>query len=139
MEKTIKILKDTKNYYIVEIEGRPVKLLKIDKTELEFQHTNDLFNAASIINPNTLNDAIKETRRILENIPTVDKYERVADYMVRLMNVMYDNLNPYKLSYLMHHMIKNIDPNIYGKAQTFMDQIKQLNKDLEIIKKFTEE
>ena len=138
MEQEIEVISEDEKNIIAKIDGKPVKLFKINMEELEFKHTNDLFSAASIISPLNLNEGLKVTRKIIKDIPTVDKYEKISKYVTTIMNSIYFDLEPYNLSHLMHTMIKNTDPTIYGRAQTFMDQIKRFNGDLEKIKKFTD-
>jgi len=138
MEEQIELLSETKEYYMAKIKGKPVKLIKIDIKELKDKHNSDLLNASKYISPTTLSEAIKVTRKTLKDIPNVNEYRNIAKFNVTLMNMIYYDLKPHKLSHLMHTLVKNTDPNIYGKAETFIRQIEMFNEDLEKIKKFAD-
>jgi len=136
MEQEFKIISEDEKSYLAEIDGKPVKLFKINLEELEFKHTNDLFNASGHIPLKLIDEILFFTDRLLKFIPSVNEYEPVAKQMVGYMNKIYDILKPHKLSHLMHHLVKDTDPNIYGKAQTIMKNIERLHKDLEKMKEF---
>jgi len=138
MKEQIELLSEHKKYYTAKIKGKPVKLFKINIEEMKLKHIDDLLNASKYISKTTLNESIKVTRGILKNIPKINEYEKISKFVVTLMNMIYYDLKPHKLSHLMHTLVKNTDPNIYGKAQTFIRQIEMFNEDLEKIKQFVD-
>jgi hypothetical protein len=139
MEQKIKILKDEKDYYIAEIEGNPVKLIKIDLKELQDKHENDLYLASTHLEEDNINDLLFLTHRLIQNTPNVIEYETVACELTAGMNKLYNKLKPHKLSHLMHNLIKETDPTIYGKAQTIMKQIHSLHYTLQKINEYINE
>jgi hypothetical protein len=136
---SIKILEEYDKYYVGEVEGKPVKFFKIDFEELKVKHENDLYLASEYLDEDDVKDLLFLSNRLIQFTPNVLEYENVATELTAGMNKLYDKLKPHKLSHLMHHLIKETDPNIYGKAQTIMKQIHRLHYDLKKINQYINE
>lgn len=139
MEDKIKIISEQKDCYIADINGRSVKLFKIDMNELKIKHENDLYLASKLLLNSDIYNLLDLTKRIIQFTPDVDHYKNVADKVTELMESIYSKLKNHNLSHLFHHFIKEINPDIYGKAQTFMRQINLLHEDLTKIHQFINE
>lgn len=136
MEKSIELISEDEKSYTAIIDGKTTKLFKINIDEINSNHREDLLKASKFISEDILEDILFFTRRIIQFVPLITEYERVANKTTELMNKVYNILKPHNLSHLMHHLVKNTDPKIYGKAGTFMRQIELFNEDLEEMMKF---
>ncbi len=123
----IKIISESKKYYTAVIDGKPIVLYKLDVDSIKQNRINDLKKSAEIIPDVLFNQILAFTNDLLENIPNVDEYEKVADEVVVLMELLHKELRPHCLTYLVHQSIKHISPSCYGKANTFTHQIKMFN------------
>ena len=139
MEKTIELISEDEKSYTTLIDGKKVTLFKVNAEEIKSKHDNDLFEASNYLEQDEIEDMLFFTRRIIQFVPKITEYERVAEDTTKLMERVYDILEPYKLCYLMHNLIKNTKIGIYGKAETFMKQIGLFNEDLEKIFNYMEE
>ena len=139
MEAEIKIQSEQKDCYIADINGKTVKLFKIDMEELKLKHENDLYLASRHLSNADIHELLVLTTKILQFTPDVDHYKGVADKVTDLMENLFSKLAVHDLSHLFHHLIKDINPEIYGKAQTFMRQINLLHDTMSKIHQFINE
>lgn len=135
----VNVLYEDDNSFVAEIDGKPVKLFKINIEELKINHKRDLYFAAVKLPLLLIKDSLEYVNSIINNIPTVDDYEFIANEVVKFLYKIDIIIRPEKLGHLVHHLIKDIDPNYYGKAQTFMRQINLFKNDLEVLIKFKKE
>ncbi len=136
MDKNIKVIAEDKDSFTAMLDGKEIKLYKINIDEIEIKRRTDLYKAAGHIPKELIVNALYLTSRTLDKIPTVDDYEDIATIAVDYMNQIYKYLRKNKLSYIIHYLIKNTDPYIYGRAQTFMKNIRYFDTDLRIIQDF---
>mgnify|MGYP006863438466 CR=1 FL=1 len=126
MENKIEIISEDDKCYIAKIDGKQVKLFKVDVDEINIRNKNNLHDAAKCLPKQLVVDFINFIISTIEHKPTVDRYENAANRMVACMKQIEKILLENKCSNLMFWYIKNIDPDIYGKAQTFMRIIERL-------------
>jgi len=138
MEKSIELISEDDKSYTALVDGKETKLFKINIEELNAKHDRDLLEASKHLSKSDIEEMLFFTRRIIQFVPRITEYERVAVETTDLMERVYKALEPYKLSYLMHHLVKDTNPEIYGKAETFMKQIGMFNEYLEEIYKHIE-
>lgn len=129
MEETIEVIAETNDGYIANINGKEVKLFKVDSNEIKERWNKNIFEASKLISKHDLETMIKILIEYINRIPTVVEYERVSNRVAKHVNKLYDIIAPkctQSFSNIFHHPYKNITPDIYGKAQTFMKEIKSL-------------
>lgn len=126
----IKIISEDAKSYIANIDGKQVILYKVDVDKINERNRNSLNEASKHLPKQLVVDFINFIIYTIEYIPTVDKYENAANTTVAFMKQIEKILVKNECSNLMFSYIKNLDPNIYGKAQTFMKIIKRLEIDM---------
>lgn len=129
MNSEIKILGEDSKSYDAEIDGKRVKLFKIDKDEIKNRRIQSLQYAAEKIDEPCFIGLFKLVEYCKNNIPTVDKYEQLAIDISEILDLVYDQVG-HKYTNIFHYYFKDISPSIYGKAQTFMKNINMLYDDL---------
>lgn len=130
------IISEDETSYIVLINNKPTKFFKIDTDKIKIKHLQDLQEAEKYISKRNLDLAMFFVEGLLKNPPTIDKYEESANNVIGLLKRFHFDLNPYKLTYLVNSLIKDIDLEIYGKGQTFLHYLRLWYKDLKIINEF---
>jgi hypothetical protein len=132
-DQIIEVISENDKTIEVKVDGKKVTLFKINVEEMNYKHQEDLYKASTYLTKNDVSNALYFTKRILQDIPNVDEYKETANELTSYMVKIYDILSPHKLSHLMHHLVKETDPKIYGKAQTFTKYAKLFYEELEEI------
>lgn len=135
----IKIISENDRSYIVSLNGVETRLFKLDPEKLKLDYLNNLKEASKHISKRNLDSAIFLVNGFLKYPPTVDRYEESSNNIVGLLKRFHYDLKPHGLTHLVHSLIKNIDIEIYGKAQTFLHNLRLWNQDLKVIKAFKDE
>ena len=129
MEETIELISETDDSYIANIDGKHVKLFKINTNEIKERWKKNVDEATKLIPKHHFEVLLKILISTINNIPTVAEYERVSNNIAGHINKLYDMIAPncnQHFSNIFHYPYKNISTEIYGKAQTFMKEIKSL-------------
>ncbi len=139
MDKEIKVLKEHDKYYEAIIDNKPVKLFKVG--------TVDEMKKQSKLRLNRISELItfKDFKPLLDKLyfyscvsPRVEEYEEVVTEMSKEIKKLYDIVAFAPLARsqtnIFHYYLKQIDPKIYGKAQTFTRITNLLFEDLKYIK-----
>jgi len=129
MEETIELISETDDAYIANVDGKQVKLFKINTTEIKERWNRNIDTASKLISKYQFESMLKILINVINNVPTVDEYERISNNIAAHINILYDDIAPscnHGFSNIFHHPYKNISTEIYGKAQTFMKEIKGL-------------
>lgn len=117
-----------KIHFINETGQRSCMVL-IDPDRMRDLHAQDLKRAADRIDPETFNALKMQTTLILANEPTVSRYAEVAQDLTEILQDAYDQVGEPKRGQgnIFHSHCKYINPEWYGKAQTFMNEVKGLH------------
>ena len=129
MKETIELISETDDAYIANVNGKHVTLFKVDTNEIKERWKKNVYNASKVIPKHHFEVLVKILITNINNVPTVVEYERVSKNIAGHINKLYDFVSPscnQHLSNIFHHPYKNISTEIYGKAQTFMKEIKSL-------------
>lgn len=135
----IEVLNEDDQTYTISMEGDIMKFYKIDTKKLAEQHTKDLYEAARHVSKRNISEAMFLVGGLLKEIPTVDKYEESASNVSMLLRRFHFDLKPHNLTHLVHSLIKEIDIECYGKAQTFLHYLRVWYSDLKVIDGFAKE
>jgi hypothetical protein len=119
-----KVIEEHNKYYVIEDEnGNQKKAVKIRRDAVQKIHDDSNKKVAENIDVKRFLELVSRLEDILNNVPTIDKYKDIAVELANFLRQCYDNVgNPN----LFHHPIKNIDPDIYGRANTLLKEVKQL-------------
>ena len=128
----LKVVKEDDKAITVIIDGTETILYKINTEKLKENFNDDLKKASKILSGNDVYRGLVLTNSILNDIPTINRYEEVATSVSELIKTLQNQL-PYELTHIFHYLIKNISLEIYGKAQTFLQNVEVLNRYLRII------
>ena len=140
MNEIIELISEDSSKIVVRRNGEKIKLFKIDTEAMENKYNYDLYKASECLRKEVIKNALKFTEKLINQVPNVNEYESEANKLFLIMKDLYLLLEPHKLSYLLHHLIKDTDPEIYGRAQTFMKQVEKFHDMLLLIFNFyTEE
>lgn len=110
-------------------EGHRCVLIRIDKDEMKTMQERTVQLAADRLQPETFNALKMEVTRVLADEPRVSEYEAVAKNLLSLVQDAYDQIGQRTKrspSNAFYTHCKHINPEWYGKAQTFMSQVKAL-------------
>jgi len=125
--------------YTANIEGKIVKLFKIDTEPINSRHNESVYQASKCLRNDTVYEVFNYISMILNNIPTIDKYEEIAKqvttYLKEVEIILLDN----ECINFVFYYIKDIDPSIYGRAQTFIKNITMVKEDFKNIINFQNE
>lgn len=123
-EEKITVIEEKSDHYVIETaDGRQLKAYKIKKDEIQKIHDELNRKVAENLGVSKLRQLLIRLEKILSNPPTVIEYEDVVVNLTAFLGECYDEVgNPNQF----HHPIKNINPDIYGRANTLMKQVKQL-------------
>ncbi|MCK5610874.1 hypothetical protein KAR91_53870 [Candidatus Pacearchaeota archaeon] len=128
MEQEYEVIKETPTTIVLKnMDGKVVTTRKIDKDDLEKQWKNRVKKVADAFNKEEIIELISILENILNNIPTVDQYFSVAKSLTCSLQTCYDRVGQPNLFW---HPIKNINPEIYGKANTLSKEVKSLLKSI---------
>ena len=136
MEETIELISETEDSYIANIDGKHVKLFKIDTQEIKDRWAKTISEASHVIPKHEFKEMVKLLIEIINNVPTVAEYERVSNRLSAHIDKLYKIVSPFcnqHFSNIFHHPYKNINTEIYGKAQTFMKEVRSLLDTMEEI------
>ncbi len=129
MNDTIKIISEDDKSYMAEVDGKVVKLFKIDKNEIDERWKNTIYHISKHIPKHNFEELLKVLIEYINHIPNVNEYKRVANRVTCYIDKLYKIISPIcnqHISNVFHHPYKNINIEIYGKAYTFMKEIKSL-------------
>lgn len=119
------LVENKEDHYLIREKGgtKTFKAFKIDMDKIKESNDESNRKVAKKFSFEDLKNLVIHLERILNNVPTVDKYEKEAIELTKRLNSCYNIVG---VPNLFWHPIKNIDPTIYGKAQTFLKQVFQL-------------
>jgi len=129
----IEFLNEHERYYEALIGGKNVILYKVDKDKIQQDYLINLKKVSKTLSLNNIIPLYNLLKESIKNTPNVDQYEKIADSISIEIDKLY-YLTKSDKSSIFHHPYKQINPAIYGKAQTFMKNIKFLFEDLIYIK-----
>jgi hypothetical protein len=120
----LELIEDHEDYYRVRNKkGEELKLFKINQEELDrISRENNLkvvenLDSKKLMRLSSMLETIDKTELLIEH------YEAAATRLVEHLNMCYDEVGRPNL---FHHYIKNLDPEQYGRAQTFRKETRQL-------------
>jgi len=135
----ITLIEETEKYYLGEIDNKVVKLFKINTKDMETKRQEELNILAGFLDDENIINLLIQCDQIITMPPTVDVYMEVCNVLItRLKNIEEEILNKGNARNICFQYIKQLDPSYYGKAQTFMKNIKFLYSDLIQIMKLME-
>lgn len=127
----ITLLEETEKYYLGRIDNKVVKLFKIDTKEMENKRQEELNILAGFLSDELIISLLIQCDQLIQMPPTVDVYEDICNVLIsKLKNIEKEILNYKYTRNICFQYIKQLDPSYYGKAQTFMKNIKFLYSDL---------
>jgi hypothetical protein len=122
----LKVLKERENHYEVEDpDGNKMTMYKIDMDSIKKSHEESIIKVATAIEGSDLFDLFNVFTNVLNNIPSVTEYLDIAENLSAYLKVIYEKVGSPNIFW---HPIKNIDPDIYGKAQTLIPEVFDLFK-----------
>jgi len=119
-----RVVKEEKDKYILETEGgKRVTAMKINRSDVDRINHDLNMKVAKVFEKEHISEAIEKLEKILNNPPSVTEYKHVAENLTDSIKRWYDIVgNPN----LFHHPRKNIDIEIYGRAENFIKQVSML-------------
>lgn len=119
-----KVIEEHSEYYIIEDRnGNQKRAVKIRRDKIQKIHDDSNKKVAENIDVKRFSELVLRLEDILNNVPTIDKYKDIAVELANFLKQCYDDVgNPN----LFHYPIKNIDPEIYGRADTLLKGVTQL-------------
>ena len=134
----LKILEESNRWYKVEVigTGEIKTLYKIDLESLKESHYKRVRQVAEKIDKNEIDFLITHVNTLIKRKIDINEYEGIASALSKRLEKIYIQIGEPNL---FHHSIKNINPCIYGKAQTFYRELESLNELLKEVKKEMEE
>lgn len=120
----LELIKKYDDYYLVRNEqGEEIKLYMINLEELDEIRRKESLKVVEKLH-------FKKLNRLSEMLETVDKseiliehYKTQATRLVEQLNMCYDEVGRPNI---FHHHIKNLDPEQYGRAETFREETRLL-------------
>lgn len=124
----------------VNSKGQRCVVVRVDTVAIELRHKADIDRAARCLTEETLTALEVFTSYLRNHEPTVGSYKEEAMTMSKILEEAYAQVGPssMKESNIFHHPIKQINPEIYGKAETFMKELKKLEALLEEVREAKE-
>ena len=120
----LELIKKYDDYYLVRNEkGEEIKLYMLKQVELDrIRRENNIkvaenLDSKKLMHLSSMLETINKTELLIEH------YEAAATRLVEHLNMCYDEVGRPNL---FHHYIKNLDPEQYGRAQTFRIETRQL-------------
>jgi len=118
------VIEETENYYLVRnVEGKEIKLYKIDQEEVRRIHRASIEKLAKGLTREMVDSLTAELRNILSLGILLHEYPDIARNLVDKLREYYDTVGRPNL---LHYYIKDIDPDMYGKGQTFLREVESL-------------
>ena len=131
------VIEETENYYFVRnVEGKEIKLYKIDQEEIKRIHRASIEKLAKGLTREMVDSLTAELKNILSLGILLNEYEDLAKNLTQKLTECYEIVGRPNL---LHYYIKDIDPDVYGKAQTFLREVKSLHEVMEEVREYMEE
>jgi len=121
----IELVEDHDKYCMVSIDGKLVKAHKLDLEQLQRIHRESIEKLAKGLTREMVESLISMLTRILYLDLFLKDYLRTAEHLTNLLKNYYEIIGSPNA---FHYYIKNIDPEIYGKGQTFLKEVESLLK-----------
>ena len=123
-EEEFIVIEDTPDYYLVRnVEGKEIKLYKIDQEEVRRIHRASIEKLAKGLTREMVDSLTAELRNILSLGILLHEYPDIAKNLVDKLRDYYEKVGRPNL---LHYYIKDIDPDVYGKGQTFLKEVESL-------------
>ena len=120
----LELIEDHKDYYLVKDDkGEEVKLFKINKEELDNLKNEQNLRVAEKLSFQKLMNLYRGLEVIIQTKLLIEDYATAAQGIVDKLRKCYDEVGSPNL---FHHYIKDIDPEMYGRAQTFRKETNSL-------------
>jgi len=117
-------------YIVTNKEGKRLVLYKIDSDATQTKHNEEIKKAAKFLNREEVTHLFHKVKTLQKNPPTVVDYYDLAAEIAKTLQNFYNQIGSPNI---FHQPVKNIDPEIYGKAQSFMRQLEILKNILKEI------
>lgn len=113
----IKIIKENEKSYTAIADGKKVVLWKIDTEELEKKWKERVFHARQYLKRVEIVELKDNLNMLLQHKPNVDDYEEIA---IDISETIEKFIDTTPSAYNVYHTLyKYLNPECYGKAQTF--------------------
>ena len=123
-EEEFVVIEETDNYYLVRnVEGKEIKLFKIDQEEVRRIHRASIEKLAKGLTREMVDNLTAELKNILSLGILLHEYPDIAKNLVDKLREYYETVGRPNL---LHYYIKDIDPDMYGKGQTFLKEVESL-------------
>lgn len=123
-ESKFKVIFNEEDHYVLEREdGSYFKAHKIDTEKISKRHLESVRKVAEKLPPERVMFLVRMLQDVLNNEPTITEYLEIANDLAENIQNCYDIVGRPNL---FHHPFKNINPEIYGKAQTLRKEVHQL-------------
>jgi len=124
-------VEETNDSYIIKNDkGVLLTLYKIDTKIIKQNFYNEVEKAANALEKVEVIDLLEKIKVLITQPPSVVEYYNIAKGIVETLKGFYKKIGSPNI---FHHLIKDIDPETYGKAQKFLNDIEQLKNILEEI------
>jgi len=120
----VKVIDEEENHYLIQKnDGKQMKLFKINIDDIKkFNHESNQ-KVAKNIHPSTFKILISQLEFIINTTGADSCYKTLAEDLTKQLNLCYNEVGT---GNLFHHPIKNIDPAIYGKGFTLVQETRNL-------------
>ena len=136
-EEEFVVIEETEDYYLVRnVEGKEIKLYKIDQEEVRRIHRVSIEKLAKGLTREMVDSLTAELRNILSLGILLHEYPDMARNLVDRLKDYYEAVGRPNL---LHYYIKDIDPDVYGKGQTFLKEVESLHEVMEEVGECMEE
>jgi len=115
------------SYTLKDSDGRIFKSIKIKQEDIDKIHEDSIRKVSEAVDEHDLTKIMKVVQSILSAPVTITEYEVIAESLAHHFRALYAVIGSPNL---FHHYIKQVDPEIYGKAQTLIPQLTSLAKTL---------
>lgn len=133
----MKIIEETPKKYVLEDEhGERKTFHKIDMESIKKSHRESVHKVAEALTGEDLESILTTLTNVLNNTPDINEYLLIAQNISSYLKRIYDKVGSPNLLW---HPIKNIDPDIYGKAQTLTIELNDLFQQMVEVAKVMEE
>ena len=119
-----RVIKEETDKYILETEdGDRVTAMKINRSDIDRINHDLNMKVAKSFEKEHIIEAIEKLEEIMNNPPSVIEYKQEAKNLTYSIRRWYDIVGSPNV---FHHPRKNIDLEIYGRAENFMKQVASL-------------
>jgi len=120
----LELIKKYDDHYLVRNEqGEEIKLYIIKQEELDEIRHKDNLKVVEKLHFKKLNRLAEMLEIIDKNELLIEHYKTSATRLVEHLKMCYDEVGRPNV---FHHYIKNLDPEYYGRAQTFREETRSL-------------